>query len=59
MPSSPKGFLYVFIFFKGPKKSVDIMADDMSLIEMYQDPNWKQKTDNLIERYRKRRVKIR
>ncbi|KAK3731070.1 hypothetical protein QZH41_019227, partial [Actinostola sp. cb2023] len=59
LPWSPKGFSYVFIFFKGPHKSVDIVADDMKLIEMFQDPNWKRETDVLIEKYRKRHIKIR
>lgn len=58
-PSSPKGFRYVFIFFRGPHRSVDIIADDMKLVEVFHDPRWKDKTDKLIEKYRKRSVRLR
>lgn len=59
MPESSKGYRYVYLFYRGPNKSVDIMVDDTSLIEMYQDPDWKKKTDILIEKYRKRKINIR
>ncbi|XP_031553942.1 endo-1,4-beta-xylanase 1-like, partial [Actinia tenebrosa] len=59
MPASPRGFRYVFIFFRGPHRSVDIIADDMKLVEVMNIPRWKDKTDKLIETYRKRSVKLR
>ena len=59
LPKTMLGYKYVFIYFKGPKRQIDIVLDDLHLIEVYQDPQWKAKTDLLIDRHRKRDVVVR
>ena len=59
LPSAPRGFKFVFIYFMGPKGSVDILVDDLYLKEIYQRPDWKARTGVLIDRYRKRTVSLR
>ena len=59
LPTAPHGFSFVFIYFMGPKGSLDIVVDDLHLSEIYQDPDWKAKSDVLIDRYRKRTVRLR
>ncbi|XP_001626084.3 endo-1,4-beta-xylanase 3 isoform X2 [Nematostella vectensis] len=59
MPRAAGGFDYVFLFFMGPKPSIDILVDDVSLKEVRQHKDWKDRTDRSIDRYRKRDVRIR
>ena len=59
LPTAPHGFSFVFIYFMGPKSSLDIAADDLYLAEIYQDPDWKAESDVLIDRYRKGTVRVR
>jgi len=59
MPVARSGFQYMFIYFKGPKPTVDIELDDFYLGEVLQRPEWKENTDVLINKYRKRNVRIR
>ena len=59
MPAARAGFQYMFIYFKGPKPTVDIQLDDLYLGEILQRPDWKSNSDLLIDKYRKRNVRLR
>ena len=49
----------MFIYFKGPKPTVDIELDDFYLGEVLQQPDWKENSDVLINKHRKRNVRLR
>ena len=49
----------MFIYFKGPKPTVDILLDDLYLGEILQRPDWKEISDALIDKHRKRNVRFR
>lgn len=59
MPFARAGFQYVFIYFKGPKPTVDILLDDVYLAEILQRRDWKSFSDTLIDKYRKRDIQFR
>ena len=59
MPAAKAGFQYMFIYFKGPKPTVDILLDDLYLGEVLQRPDWKEHSDAHIDKYRKRNVRLR
>ncbi|XP_074611783.1 uncharacterized protein LOC141866214 isoform X2 [Acropora palmata] len=59
MPFARTGFQYVFIYFKGPKSTIDIVLDDIFLGEIPQRPDWKAYSDLLINRNRKRNIEFR
>lgn len=59
IPAAKAGFQYMFIYFKGPKPTVDILLDDLYLGEILQRPDWKEHSDALIDKYRKRNVRLR
>ena len=59
MPAAKASFQYMFIYFKGPKPTVDILLDDLYLGEILQRPDWKEHSDALIDKYRKRNVRLR
>ena len=59
MPVARTGFQYVFIYFKGPKSTIDIVLDDIFLGEIPQRPDWKAYSDLLINRNRKRNIEFR
>lgn len=59
MPVARSGFKYMFIYFKGPKPTVDIELDDFFLGEVLQQPDWKENSDVLINKHRKRNVRLR
>ena len=59
MPAARAGFQYMFIYFKGPKPTVDIQLDDLYLGEILQRSDWKENSDILINKYRKRNVRLR
>ena len=59
MPAANAGFQYMFIYFKGPKPTVDVLLDDLYLAEVLRRPNWKENSDALINKHRKRDVRIR
>ena len=59
MPFAKAGFQYVFIYFKGPKPTVDILLDDVYLGEVLQLSDWKKNSDMLIDQYRKRSIQFR
>ena len=59
MPVARSGFQYMFIYFKGPKPTVDIELDDFYLGEVLQLPDWKENSDVLINKHRKRNVRLR
>ena len=59
MPLARAGFQFVFIYFKGPKPTVDILLDDLYLEEILQPSDWKRNSDILINKYRKRNIQFR
>ncbi|XP_068725993.1 uncharacterized protein [Montipora capricornis] len=59
MPFARAGYQYVFVYFKGPKPSVDIVLDDVFLGEIPQRSDWKAYSDLLINKYRKRDIQFR
>lgn len=59
IPAAKAGFQYMFIYFKGPKPTVDILLDDLYLGEILQRPDWKEHSDALIDKYRKRNARLR
>ena len=59
MPLARAGFQFVFIYFKGPKPTVDILLDDLYLGEILQPSDWKRNSDILINKNRKRNIQFR
>ena len=59
IPFARAGFQFVFIYFKGPKPTVDILLDDLYLGEILQPSDWKRNSDILINKYRKRNIQFR
>ena len=59
IPLARAGFQFVFIYFKGPKPTVDILLDDLYLEEIVQPSDWKRNSDILINKYRKRNIQFR
>ncbi|KAM7444729.1 hypothetical protein ABFA07_006816 [Porites harrisoni] len=59
IPLARAGFQFVFIYFKGPKPTVDILLDDLYLEEILQPSDWKRNSDILINKYRKRNIQFR
>ena len=46
------------MYIKGPRANTDIIIDDSKLRALPKDENWKKKADSMIEKIRKRNVKI-